>query len=71
MSAPRSINGIFDETHCSIDIIIDLEIDDQIFLSKPITKAINNHIHKESLKPSTPVVSLAHILLQYLAKIRQ
>lgn len=66
----ESLGDVILETEFDMEFVIDLEIDDLIFLSEPTTELFNSHIYEENLRPSTSAVSLAHLLLKYWEKIR-
>lgn len=63
--APEGINDVLDETEFGAVLLIVLEVDDYSFLFEPATEALYGHVHDESLKPITHLISLACLLLQY------
>lgn len=65
----ENISDVMVKNESSLVLIPDSEVDNQILLAKPNTKALSSHVHEESIKPSTYVVSRAHLLLKYCAKI--
>lgn len=70
MLASKNLDNIIVETESNIELVTYPEIDDPIFFTEPTTETLNNHVHEENLRHSTPVVSLPHLLLKYYQKIR-
>lgn len=68
MFAFKSINNVMIKTGSSIELVTDPVVGDHILLPEPMTEVIDSHIHEESLRPSTTVVSLAHVCLTITRK---
>lgn len=69
-----STSEIINKTESNIEFVIDLKLDNQNFLLESNIKALDIHVHEESMKsnidvlpipfgdmPSTPINSLAHL----------